>query len=59
MSRTSPPISADCPCGSRLLLSECCGRLHAGARAPSAETHMRSRYSAYVLGLEDYLLATW
>jgi SEC-C motif domain protein len=27
--------------------------------APDAERLMRSRYSAYVLRLEDYLLATW
>lgn len=27
--------------------------------APTAEALMRSRYSAYVLGLEAYLLATW
>jgi SEC-C motif-containing protein len=27
--------------------------------APDAESLMRSRYSAYVLGLNDYLLATW
>jgi SEC-C motif-containing protein len=48
-----------CPCGSRRALAECCGRLHAGEKAPNAERLMRSRYSAYVLGLEDYLLATW
>jgi SEC-C motif-containing protein len=28
-------------------------------QAPTAEALMRSRYSAYVLGLRDYLLATW
>ena len=28
-------------------------------KAPTAEALMRSRYSAYVLGLTDYLLATW
>lgn len=50
---------APCPCGSGRLLTECCGRLHAGEAAPDAESLMRSRYSAYVLGLEDYLLATW
>jgi len=50
---------AACPCGSGRTLETCCGRLHAGASAPDAEHLMRSRYSAYVLGLEDYLLATW
>lgn len=48
-----------CPCGSGRVLEACCGRFHAGAVAPDAESLMRSRYSAYVLGLEDYLLATW
>jgi len=39
--------------------ADCCGRFHLGEAAPDAESLMRSRYSAYVLGLEDYLLATW
>ena len=47
-----------CPCGSGNSLDDCCGRYHAGLPAPSAETLMRSRYSAYALGLIDYLLAT-
>ena len=50
---------AACPCGSGRVLEACCGRFHAGTPAPDAEALMRSRYSAYVLGLEDYLLATW
>ena len=33
--------------------------LEAGVHAPSPEALMRSRYSAYVVGLIDYLLATW
>lgn len=48
-----------CPCGTGRPLADCCGRFHAGEAAPDAERLMRSRYSAYVLGLEDYLLATW
>jgi SEC-C motif-containing protein len=48
-----------CPCGSGRPLADCCARLHAGEPAPDAESLMRSRYSAYVLGREDYLLATW
>ncbi len=48
-----------CPCGSGHALADCCGRYHAGEPAPDAERLMRSRYSAYVLGLEDYLRATW
>ncbi|MGH8418789.1 MAG: YchJ family protein [Pseudomonas sp.] len=50
--------SAICPCGSGNLLDGCCGRYHAGLPAPCAEALMRSRYSAYVLGLVDYLLDT-
>lgn len=48
-----------CPCGSGRAYESCCGRLHAGEPAGDAAQLMRSRYSAYVLGLEDYLLETW
>ena len=48
-----------CPCGSGQAYPQCCGRWHAGEPAPDAQALMRSRYSAYVLKLEDYLLATW
>ncbi|HJV61473.1 MAG TPA: YchJ family metal-binding protein [Albitalea sp.] len=51
-----------CPCGSGLAYAACCGRFHAGPlrlRAPDAATLMRSRYTAFVLGLHDYLLDTW
>lgn len=47
-----------CPCGGIELLLECCGRFHAGEPAPTAEALMRSRYSAFALGLADYLIAT-
>jgi len=47
-----------CPCGGSDY-ANCCGRYHKGAPAPDAEALMRSRYSAYVLRLEPYLLATW
>lgn len=36
----------------------CCAPFHAGAPAPTALALMRSRYSAYVRGHIDYLLAT-
>ncbi len=48
-----------CPCGSRQSYERCCQRWHGGEAAPDAEALMRSRYTAYVLKLEDYLLATW
>jgi SEC-C motif-containing protein len=39
----------------------CCGRYldDAGAAAPDAESLMRSRYTAFALGRQDYVLATW
>jgi SEC-C motif-containing protein len=38
----------------------CCGPLHRGeAQAETPEQLMRSRYSAYALGLTDYVWRTW
>ena len=48
-----------CYCDSTKSYSICCQPLHQGLAAATAEALMRSRYSAYVLGLEDYLLHTW
>jgi len=48
-----------CPCESGKPYSKCCEVFHLGTPAPTAEALMRSRYTAYVLGLEDYLLKTW
>ena len=49
-----------CPCNPAAEYAVCCQPLHEGrAPAPTAEALMRSRYSAYVLGLRDYLLASW
>ncbi len=48
-----------CPCGSTRALDACCGRCHAGERAADAQQLMRSRYSAFVLRNEEYLLQTW
>ena len=50
--------STACPCGGGQYDS-CCGRWHRGAPAPTAAELMRSRYSAYALGLHDYPAATW
>ncbi|GAB1233477.1 YchJ family metal-binding protein [Ferrigenium sp. UT4] len=53
-------LNAPCPCGSNKKFAVCCGAYLAGnAAAPSAEALMRSRYTAYALLREDYLLATW
>ncbi len=49
-----------CPCGSSNPYSACCARyLEGNEPAPTAEALMRSRYTAYTLLREDYLLATW
>ena len=48
-----------CPCGSETTYELCCGPLIAGAAAPTAEALMRSRYTAYVKGEIDYILATY
>jgi SEC-C motif-containing protein len=48
-----------CHCGDARPYWRCCQPLHDGVPAADAEALMRSRYSAYVLSLEPYLLATW
>ena len=48
-----------CPCDSGKPYNSCCEPAHNGTPAPTAEALMRSRYTAYVLGLEAYLLKTW
>ena len=52
--RTTSP----CPCGGSSYAA-CCEPYHMGTPAPDASALMRSRYSAYVLKLEAYLIATW
>jgi len=49
-----------CYCGNEKTYGACCGRFHSGVEnASTAQLLMRSRYSAYVLMLESYLLTTW
>jgi len=56
-----------CPCGrtagakqTSLRYADCCGRwLEGSATPPDAESLMRSRYSAFVLEREAYLLHSW
>lgn len=47
-----------CPCGSSEPFEQCCGPFLGGAPAPTAEKLMRSRYTAYVRGAIDYIIAT-
>lgn len=57
---TEPVATVRCPCLSGEVYDECCGRLHRGeASAPTAEALMRSRYSAFEVGDEDYIRRTW
>ena len=57
MSTTSK--SAACPCGGGAYAT-CCGPYISGdALPPTAETLMRSRYTAFSLRDEPYLRATW
>lgn len=50
----------DCPCGTRVPFADCCGQLiNDGVTATTAVSLMRSRYTAYVIGDEYYLLKTW
>lgn len=52
-------MSERCPCNTGLSYAECCGKYHDGAVAPTAETLMRSRFTAFVVRDADYLLRTW
>ena len=48
-----------CPCMNALSYKQCCKPFHVNASKPNtAEQLMRSRYSAYYLGLIDYLVMT-
>lgn len=55
----APIAITNCPCDEQRRYAYCCAPLHQGAAAATAEALMRSRYSAYALRLEDYLLQTW
>jgi len=63
MARQQQPDPMPCPCGGHgrhLAYAKCCQPyLEGGIPAPDAERLMRSRYTAYVLGNTDYLLASW
>jgi len=49
-----------CPCCSGNTYGECCQAFHQSQNFPdTAEKLMRSRFSAFSLQLEDYLIKTW
>ncbi len=57
---TTPNPTDPCPCGSGNALAECCGKYISGvAHAPTAETLMRSRYTAFAAMDDEYLTRTW
>jgi SEC-C motif-containing protein len=52
--------SEHCPCGNPTSYDQCCGLFIDGKKIPeTAEKLMRSRYSAYSLQNNQYLLETW
>ncbi|AYF73871.1 hypothetical protein D7D52_08340 [Nocardia yunnanensis] len=58
--RKAPPIPENCPCGLPAAYVDCCGRLHRGeVTAGTAEQVMRSRFSAFAVRDEAYLLRSW
>jgi SEC-C motif domain protein len=60
--RPAATAEPPCPCCSGASYNACCARWHSGPQrllAPTAEALMRSRYSAHVFGLHDYLMDTW
>jgi SEC-C motif-containing protein len=56
MSQSS--VNALCPCGSSVKYKRCCQRFHNGLAAASALELMKSRYSAYAVGVADYIINT-
>ena len=47
-----------CPCGRPDKYKRCCKRYHDGQPVPDAESLMRARYSAYVVGEKRYIRTT-
>lgn len=58
MKAKKSPTILGCPCGGAKY-ETCCEPYHLGLTAPTPEILMRSRYTAYALENEPYLLATW
>ena len=52
-------LMSNCPCGLSQPYQHCCGRyIETAAHAPSAETLMRTRYTAYSQANIDYIAKT-
>ncbi|MDD5051697.1 MAG: YchJ family metal-binding protein [Sulfuricurvum sp.] len=50
--------NAPCPCHSGKKYKQCCQPYHKGILPSNSLKLMRSRYSAFALGLADYIMAT-
>lgn len=50
--------NAPCPCHSGKKYKQCCQPYHKGIVPATAVLLMRTRYSAYALGLADYIMKT-
>ncbi|HZF70494.1 YchJ family protein [Sulfuricurvum sp.] len=50
--------NAPCPCHSGEKYKNCCFPYHRGIFPSNAQKLMRSRYSAFALGLSEYIMAT-
>lgn len=51
-------LNAPCPCHSGKKGKGCCAPYLSGTPAPTAETLMRSRFTAYAIGDAGYIIAT-
>ncbi|MDD5159572.1 MAG: YchJ family metal-binding protein [Sulfuricurvum sp.] len=51
-------VNSPCPCHSGEKYKNCCFPYHRGVLPSNAQKLMCSRYSAYALGLADYIMAT-
>jgi SEC-C motif-containing protein len=58
MDKGSACVSTACSCHSGKTYQECCRPYHSGRLPKDAVSLMRSRYSAYALGLADYIMNT-
>ena len=57
---TDKQNNSPCPCGSGRKLSECCGKfIDLDVTPTTAVEVMRARYTAFALGHEPWLKATW
>ncbi len=55
-----PRETERCPCGSGQAYAKCCEPYHKEEQLPqTAQQLMRSRYSAFVKGMNEYLLQSW